>query len=52
LTAVFWGVVLLREVVSVPMLAGMVVILVGIVLTNVGRRAASPERSEPEKAAA
>jgi drug/metabolite transporter (DMT)-like permease len=52
LTAVFWGFVLLREVVTVPMLVGMVVILVGIVLTNVGRRAASPERSEPEKAAA
>jgi drug/metabolite transporter (DMT)-like permease len=52
LTAVFWGFVLLHEVVTVPMLVGMVVILVGIVLTNLGRRAASPERSEPEKAAA
>jgi drug/metabolite transporter (DMT)-like permease len=52
LTAVFWGVVLLHEVVTVPIVVGMVVILAGIVLTNVGRRAASPERSEPEKAAA
>jgi drug/metabolite transporter (DMT)-like permease len=52
LTAVFWGVVLLHEVVTVPIVVGMVVILAGIVLTNVGRRAASPERSEPEKAVA
>jgi drug/metabolite transporter (DMT)-like permease len=52
LTAVFWGVVLLHEVVTLPIVVGMVVILAGIVLTNVGRRAASPYRSEPEKAAA
>jgi len=31
---------------------GMVVILAGIVLTNVGRGAASPQRSEREKAPA
>ena len=48
-TAVFWGATLLHEVVTVPIVVGMVVILAGIVLTNVGRRAAS---SEPEKAAA
>jgi drug/metabolite transporter (DMT)-like permease len=42
LTAVFWGVVLLREKVSVSMLAGMVVILAGIALTNL-RRAARPQ---------
>jgi drug/metabolite transporter (DMT)-like permease len=51
-TAVFWGATLLHEVVTVPIVVGMVVILAGIVLTNVGRRVASPDRSEPEKAAA
>ncbi|MEA2655085.1 MAG: hypothetical protein QOI23_450 [Chloroflexota bacterium] len=51
-TAVFWGATLLHEVVTVPILVGMVVILAGIILTNVGRRAASPDRSEPEKAVA
>lgn len=43
-TAVFWGVVLLNETVSVPMMIGMVVILAGIVLANL-RRA---ERRQPE----
>jgi drug/metabolite transporter (DMT)-like permease len=51
-TAVFWGATLLHEAVTVPIVVGMVVILAGIVLTNVGRRAASPDRSEPERAAA
>lgn len=51
-TAVFWGAMLLHEPVTLTILVGMVVILAGIVLTNVGRRAASPDRSEPEKAAA
>jgi len=51
-TAVFWGATLLHEVVTVPIVVGMVVILAGIVLTNVGRLAASPDRSEPKKAAA
>ena len=51
-TAVFWGATLLHELVTVPIVVGMVVILAGIVLTNVGRQAASPDRSEPEKAAA
>jgi drug/metabolite transporter (DMT)-like permease len=51
-TAVFWGATLLHELVTVPIVVGMVVILAGIVLTNVGRRVASPDRSEPEKAAA
>ena len=51
-TAVFWGAVLLHEAVTIPIVAGMVVILVGIVLTNVGRGAAMPQRSEPEQAAA
>jgi drug/metabolite transporter (DMT)-like permease len=51
-TAVFWGAAVLHEAVTLPIIVGMVVILVGIVLTNVGRSAASPQRSEPEKAAA
>jgi len=52
ITAVFWGATLLHEKVTLPIVIGMVVILAGIALTNVGRRAASPDRSEPEKAAA
>ncbi len=36
-TAVFWGVVLLRESLSVPIIAGMVVILAGVVLSNLRR---------------
>ena len=51
-TAVFWGVVLLHESLSLPIVVGMAVILAGIVLTNAGRRSARPERSEPERAAA
>jgi drug/metabolite transporter (DMT)-like permease len=42
ITAVFWGVVLLRETLSLAVVAGMIVILGGIVLTNI-RRAARPE---------
>ncbi|HXC77703.1 MAG TPA: DMT family transporter [Candidatus Acidoferrum sp.] len=37
MTAVFWGVVLLHESVSVSIVAGMFIILAGIVLTNIGR---------------
>jgi len=37
-TAVFWGVVLLHEGFSWPIIAGMGVILAGTVLTNLGRR--------------
>jgi drug/metabolite transporter (DMT)-like permease len=36
-TAVFWGVVLLRETISIPTVAGMAIILSGIVLTNMRR---------------
>ena len=39
ITAVFWGVVLLHESLTVPTVVGMVVILVGIVLTNLRRNA-------------
>ncbi|HEX3509103.1 MAG TPA: DMT family transporter [Candidatus Dormibacteraeota bacterium] len=48
-TAVFWGATLLGEVVTVPIIAGMIVILAGIVLTNVGRGKA---RASTDKAAA
>ena len=37
ITAVFWGVVLLHESLSVPVVAGMSVILAGVVLTNLRR---------------
>ena len=37
-TAVFWGVFLLHETVTLPIVAGMAVILAGTVLTNLGRR--------------
>jgi drug/metabolite transporter (DMT)-like permease len=50
-TAVIWGAILLREVVTVPIIIGMVVILTGIVLTNV--RARKPKQvTEKEPAAA
>jgi len=50
-TAVIWGVILLHEVVTVPIIIGMVVILTGIVLTNV--RARNPKQvTEKEPAAA
>jgi len=50
-TAVIWGVILLHEVVTPPIIIGMVVILTGIVLTNI--RAAKPDQvSEKEPAVA
>jgi drug/metabolite transporter (DMT)-like permease len=39
MTAVLWGVVLLGETLSLPIVIGMAVILAGIVLTNVNRPA-------------
>jgi drug/metabolite transporter (DMT)-like permease len=42
MTAVLWGVILLGETLSLPIIIGMIVILAGIVLTNV-RRPASRE---------
>lgn len=48
MTAVLWGVVLLGETLSLPIVIGMVVILAGIVLTNVNRRTSR----EPVSAAA
>jgi drug/metabolite transporter (DMT)-like permease len=41
-TAVFWGVVLLHESLSLPIMIGMVVILAGTVLTNLKRPARQP----------
>jgi drug/metabolite transporter (DMT)-like permease len=42
ITAVFWGIVLLHESVSLPVVTGMVVILGGVVLTNLRRRRPRP----------
>ncbi|HKW69267.1 MAG TPA: DMT family transporter [Candidatus Dormibacteraeota bacterium] len=50
-TAVFWGVVLLHESLSLPIVAGMVVIMAGIVLTNV-RRAPRPQTAVERDSAA
>jgi drug/metabolite transporter (DMT)-like permease len=50
-TAVFWGVILLHEPLSLPIVVGMMVILVGIVLTNL-RRPAAPRAVERKSAAA
>ncbi len=52
LTAVFWGVVLLHESVSVPIVAGMFVILGGIVLTNLRRAPRTQSAAERDSAAA
>jgi drug/metabolite transporter (DMT)-like permease len=50
-TAVIWGVILLHEALTLPIAAGMVVILTGIVLTNL-RRGKRTRVSEKESAAA
>ena len=51
-TAVFWGVVLLGEVLSATILAGMAVILAGIVLTNLRRAPRALPATERDSAAA
>jgi drug/metabolite transporter (DMT)-like permease len=51
-TAVFWGALLLHETVSATIVGGMIVILVGIVLTNLRHRAAPQTAVEPDSAAA
>jgi drug/metabolite transporter (DMT)-like permease len=51
-TAVFWGVVLLGERLTVATVVGMVVILAGIVLTNVRRRTRPATVAERDSAAA
>ena len=52
ITAVFWGVILLHEALSLPIVIGMVVILAGIVLTNLRRRASRQPAVERDSAAA
>ena len=49
ITAVFWGAILLHEQVTLPIIAGMVVILTGVVLTNLRPR---KRRQVSEKAPA
>ena len=51
-TAVFWGVVLLREALTLPTAIGMVVILAGVVLTNVRRTARREPAIERDSAVA
>ena len=51
-TAVFWGVVLLHESLSLPIVIGMVVILAGIVLTNLPRPAHREPAVQRDSAAA
>lgn len=48
-TAVFWGASILREAITIPILAGMAVILLGVFLTSrqPNRRAASPVADRP-----
>ena len=52
MTAVLWGVVLLGETLSLPIVIGMVVILAGIVLTNVNRPASRVPVANRDSAAA
>lgn len=52
ITAVFWGVALLNESLTLPIVAGMVVILAGVVLTNLGRGAAPARQIAREQEAA
>lgn len=51
-TAVFWGIVLLGERLSPPVVAGMVVILAGVVLTNLRRAPRREPAIERDSAAA
>lgn len=51
-TAVFWGVLLLHESLSLPIIIGMVVILAGIILTNLRRSPARQPAVEADSAAA
>jgi drug/metabolite transporter (DMT)-like permease len=52
ITAVFWGIVLLRETLTVATVIGMVVILGGIVLTNLRRQPRREPSLERDSAAA
>jgi drug/metabolite transporter (DMT)-like permease len=52
MTAVLWGVVLLGETLSLPIVIGMVVILAGIVLTNLRRASSRQPAVERDSAVA
>jgi drug/metabolite transporter (DMT)-like permease len=52
ITAVFWGVVLLHESLSLTIVVGMVIILAGIVLTNLRRAPRREPAVERDSAAA
>jgi drug/metabolite transporter (DMT)-like permease len=52
ITAVFWGAVLLHETLTLTIVAGMLVILVGIVLTNLRSRAPSRQPTAKSDSAA
>ncbi len=52
ITAVFWGITLLHETLTVPTVIGMVVILGGIVLTNLRRQPKREPSLERDSAAA
>jgi drug/metabolite transporter (DMT)-like permease len=45
-TAVFWGASLLRESITIPILGGMAVILLGVFLTSRPRRPQAPALTE------
>jgi drug/metabolite transporter (DMT)-like permease len=45
-TAVFWGASLLNEAITIPILSGMVVILLGVFLTSRPRRPKAPALTE------
>jgi drug/metabolite transporter (DMT)-like permease len=51
MTAVLWGVVLLGETLSLPIVIGMVVILAGILLTNVRPASREPVADRDSAAA-
>lgn len=51
-TAVIWGVVLLRESITLPTAIGMLVIMAGVVLTNLRRRTARPAEIPRDSAVA
>ena len=42
MTAVFWGASLLHESITIPILAGMAVILLGVFLTSRPRKSKAP----------
>jgi len=47
ITAVFWGASILREAITIPILVGMIVILLGVFLTSRRATAAAPSADRP-----